>query len=54
MSDDTQDDTPVLIGDPLEPDEMTEQLTVSQQDMEDAVDYWNSVASDLFFGALGV
>lgn len=51
MSDDTQG--PIIRGEPLEPDEMQESLTITPQDLEDAVDWWNSVANDLFVGALG-
>lgn len=53
MSDDTeQDESPVIIGDPLEADEMDEQLTISQADIESAVDWWDVVATDMFVGIL--
>ena len=52
MSDDIKDDAPALIGDPLAPDEMDEQLSISQQDLDSAVDWWDVVASDLFVGIL--
>ena len=52
MSDDI-DDTPILVGEPLAPDEMTEQLTVSHQDLLDAIEWWDSYANDEFVGALG-
>ena len=52
MSDDIEDTSPMLIGDPLTPDEMDEQLTISQQDLEDAVDWWDIVASPMFVGIL--
>ena len=52
MSDDIEDDSPVLIGDPLAPQEMDEQLTISQQDLDSAVDWWDIVASPMFVGIL--
>ena len=54
MSDDPQpqDDSPMLIGDPLEADEMDEQLTISQEDIDSAVDWWDVVATPLFVGIL--
>ncbi len=53
MSDDLQqDDAPVIIGDPLDPDEMDEQLTISQQDLDSAVGWWDIVATPLFVGVL--
>jgi len=56
MSDDaqqpTEDTSPVIIGDPLEPDEMDEQLTVSQADIESAIDWFDIVATPMFVGIL--
>jgi hypothetical protein len=51
MSDDAQE--PIIIGEPLEPDEMQDSLTITQQDLDDAVIWWDTVANDLFVGALG-
>ncbi len=52
MSDGIEDDSPVLVGDPVEADDMTAQLTVTAQDIDDAIRWWDSVASPLFVGAL--
>ena len=52
MSDDTEDTSPIIIGDPLTPEEMSVRLSITAQDLDDAVDWWDSVASDLFVGVL--
>lgn len=53
MSDDTttNEEEPQLIGDAVE--FTPAQLVITLQDLQDAVDRWNSIASDLFVGALG-
>lgn len=52
MSDDTKDDSPILIGEPVDAEDMTAQLNVTAQDMDDAVRWWDERASDLFVGVL--
>lgn len=55
MSDEQQqDDSPLLIGEPLEADEMDEQLSITQEDIDSAIDWWDIVATDLFVGILGI
>ncbi len=51
MSDDTEDEI-IIIGDPLDPAEFAESATISQQDIDDAIDFWDETATDLFVGAL--
>jgi hypothetical protein len=55
MSDDIQevDDSPVLIGDPMPEEEVAALVVITPEDLGNAVDWWNSVASPLFVGALG-
>ena len=53
MSDDIQDNSPMLIGDPLEADEMRENTKVTTDDMSDAIVWWNEVSSPLFVNAMG-
>jgi hypothetical protein len=45
-------DEQVIIGDPIEPDEFSENLTVSAQDVEDAIEWWDDQAGTIFIGAL--
>lgn len=49
MSEDTD---PVIIGEPLTPEDMADMLTISQQDIDDAIIWWDEIADDLFVGAL--
>ena len=52
MSDDIQDDSPLLVGEPVEADELDEQLTIDDGDIDSAIDWWDVVASPLFVGIL--
>ena len=54
MSDDAQqeDDNMVIIGDPIDPDEFQVSLIVTPQSIDDAIDWWDERADDLFIGAL--
>jgi hypothetical protein len=54
MSDDAQeqDDSPVIIGDPIDPDEFQVSLVVTSQSIDDSIDWWDERADDLYIGAL--
>ena len=47
MSDDI-----VIRGDVLTDEEIAQQLTIAQSDIDDSIDWWNEISGDLFFGAL--
>lgn len=51
-NDDAEDNEPVLIGEPVEAKDMAAQLIITAQDIDDALLYWDTVASDLFVGIL--
>jgi len=47
MSDDL-----IIIGEPLSQDEIEASIAITPDDIEGAIDWWDSSASDLFIGAL--
>jgi len=46
------DDDIILKGEPLSEDEIADLITISQDDIDDAIDWWDEIADDMFVGAL--
>jgi len=46
------DDDIMLEGEPLTPEEIADLTQITDEDIDDAIDWWNEIAADLYVGAL--